>query len=204
MKSSKLVLTGVGLLGVATAFGATKPNVLFISVDDLKPNLGCYGDSKAITPNIDRIANNGMVFTNNHCQYAICGPTRASLLSGLRPDTIDVVSFKTKMRDLIPDLTTLPQHFMNNGYTSVGMGKIYDGRCCDGWDTQDRKSWSEPFIYSHAPKWLKPENEKNKILTECYDVPDNAYFDGDIADKGVKRLRDLAKSDKPFFFAFGM
>ena len=101
-----------------------KPNVLFIAVDDLKPLLGCYGYTKVKSPNIDELASSGMAFLNGHCQQAVCGPSRASLLTGLRPDTTKVWDLKTRMRDILPDVLTLPQHFKNNGYQVEGMGKI--------------------------------------------------------------------------------
>ncbi len=109
-----------------------RPNVLFIAVDDLKPMLGCYGDTVIKTPNIDRLASHGTVFLNAHCQQAICGPSRASLLTGLRPDATGIYDLQTKIRALTPDVVTLPQYFKNNGYQSVGLGKIFDPRNVEG------------------------------------------------------------------------
>ena len=86
----------------------SKPNVLFIAVDDLKTVLGCYGDKIIKTPNIDRLAKMGTVFLNNYCQQAVCGPTRASLLTGMRPDVTKIRDLHTKMRDINPDIVTLP------------------------------------------------------------------------------------------------
>jgi iduronate 2-sulfatase len=96
-----------------------KPNILFIAVDDLKPTMGVYGDSFAITPNIDAIAKNGTTFLNNHVQQAICGPSRASVLTGKRPDYTQVWDLKTKMRDINPNILTIPEHFKNNGYQTI-------------------------------------------------------------------------------------
>jgi iduronate 2-sulfatase len=205
-------LSAAGLAGVAVA--AAQPNVLFIPVDDLKPTLGCYGDPMAKTPNIDRIAARGMVFRNSQCQQAVCGPTRASLLTGLRPDTTRVWDLKTKMRDIIPDVVTLPQHFKNNGYTTVGMGKIFDGRCCDGWGSQDKISWSTPFqsvpgrlyankAYSSKMPSAKSNNQVQRPPFECADVPDNVYQDGNLGDVGAKHLARLLEEGKPFFLAVG-
>jgi iduronate 2-sulfatase len=87
------------LFGFATVSGADRPNVAFIALDDLKPALGCFGDALAKTPFIDRLASRGMVFANNHCQQAVCGPTRASLLTGLLPDRTRVWDLNTKMQD---------------------------------------------------------------------------------------------------------
>lgn len=116
--------------------------MLFIAVDDLKPSIGAYGDQMAITPNIDRLANVGTVFLNNHCQKAICGPSRASLMTGRRPDSIRVWRFLQRMREINPDTLTIPQHFMNQGYTTTAIGKIYDSRNVNG--QYDPESWSIP------------------------------------------------------------
>ena len=120
-----------------------KPNILFIAVDDLKPMLRCYGENQIISPNIDKLAATGTVFLNNHCQQAICGPSRASLMTGLRPDKTKVWDLKTKMRDINPDILTIPQYFKQMGYETTGVGKIYDFRCVD--DQMDEPSWSIPF-----------------------------------------------------------
>ena len=103
-----------------------KPNILFIAVDDLKPTLGAYNDNFANTPNIDAIADKGTTFLNNHVQQAICGPSRASVLTGKRPDYTQVWDLKTKMRDVNPDILTIPEHFKNEGYTTIGLGKIFE------------------------------------------------------------------------------
>ena len=122
----------------------SKKNILFIAVDDLKPSLGVYGDSFAKTPNIDELASLGTTFTNAHVQQAICAPSRVSLLTGLRPDLTEVWDLETQMRDRNPNILTLPQHFKNNGYKTVGMGKIFDNRSVD--KGLDKPSWSVPYI----------------------------------------------------------
>ena len=104
-----------------------RPNVLFIAIDDLRPALGCYGDKAAVTPNIDRLANRGMVFNRAYCQQAVCSPSRLSLLRGRRPDTIRVWDRATHFREAIPGIVTLPQHFRNQGYHTLSIGKIYHG-----------------------------------------------------------------------------
>ena len=111
-------------------------NVLFIAVDDLKPLIGAYGATQAHTPHIDRLAKRGIIFKNNHCQQAVCGPSRAI-----------VWDLKTTMLSILPDVVILPQYFMNHGYITRATGKIYDGRCIDngrGWVSQDVPSWSRP------------------------------------------------------------
>ena len=90
-------------------------NVLFIAVDDLRPQLGCYGDENAITPHIDHLAQQGMVFKRAYCQQAVCNPSRSSLMTGRYPDSIQIWDNATHFRDTTPDAVTLPQHFKNHG-----------------------------------------------------------------------------------------
>lgn len=123
---------------------AAKPNILFIAVDDLKPVLGCYGNKIIKTPNIDRLAKMGTVFLNNYCQQAVCGPTRASILTGLRPDVTKVRDLHTKMRDMNPNVVTLPEYFISQGYTTSGIGKIFHPSCVD--NKFDPQSWTIPFM----------------------------------------------------------
>ena len=144
-------IIAVSLLGLLSfspiiAQDKTKPNVIFIAVDDLKPLLGCYGNTLVKTPNIDRLAKMGTVFLNNYCQQAVCGPTRASLLTGMRPDYTKVRDLKTKMRDINPDILTLPQYFIGQGYTTSGVGKIFHPSCVD--KKVDPQSWSVPFFFA--------------------------------------------------------
>ena len=126
---------------------ARRPNVLFIAIDDLRPVLGCYGDQTAITPNIDRLAKRGALFNRAYCQPAVCCPSRLSLLTGLRPDTIKVWDLNTHFRDAMPKAVTLPQHFKNNGYHTRSIGKILHG---GGRPSKDPLSWSEAPLYDNV------------------------------------------------------
>ncbi|MEM7396478.1 MAG: sulfatase-like hydrolase/transferase, partial [Verrucomicrobiota bacterium] len=123
---------------------AARPHVLFIAVDDLRPALGCYGDPVAITPNIDRLAERGVVFNRAYCQEAVCSPSRLSLMTGRRPDTIRVWDLGTHFRDALPDVVTLPQHFKQYGYHTRSIGKVYHG---GGKPSKDPPSWSEPPLH---------------------------------------------------------
>jgi len=132
----------IGLLtGCSTSDGSKPPNILFIAVDDLRPELGCYGAEYVKSPSIDRLAENGILFKQSYCQSAVCNPSRASLLTGLRPDQIKVWDLRTDFRDTAPDVITLPQHFKNNGYHTVAIGKIYHNTL------PDSLSWSEPKLH---------------------------------------------------------
>ncbi|MAD58948.1 MAG: hypothetical protein CMB81_01270 [Flammeovirgaceae bacterium] len=163
-----------------------KKNILFIAVDDLKPSIGIYGDSFAKTPNIDKLAALGTTFTNAHVQQAICAPSRVSLLTGLRPDLTEVWDLETQMRDKNPSIITLPQYYKENGYKSVGMGKIFDNRSVD--KGLDKPSWSSPFIRVNVDHpihgntitgFQSPENKK--VLSE---IREKAIADG-IPNRGM-------------------
>lgn len=123
-----------------------KPNILFIAVDDLKPILGCYGNTLVKTPNIDRLANMATVFSSNYCQQAVCGPTRASIMTGKRPDYTKIWNLTTQMRDMNPDILTLPQYLISQGYETSGVGKIYHPSSAIG--GFDPVSWSIPYLKS--------------------------------------------------------
>ena len=208
----------------AAPAGPSRPNILFIAVDDLRPELGCYGRDYIKSPNIDRLARRGMVFNRAYCQQAVCSPTRSSLLTGTRPDTTKVWDLVTHFRTALPDVVTLPQHFKNSGYFVQGMGKIYHG----GFD--DPPSWSVPWQTPKASSYAKPENlaltkekiqgepdgkpakKKNKKQSsqgprgpafESGEVPDNYYQDGKVAELAVATLREIKQKNQPFFLAVG-
>lgn len=207
-----------------------QPNVLFIAVDDLRPTLGAYGDRTVKTPNIDRLARSGAVFLQTYAQVAVCNPSRASLLTGLRPDSLRVWDLATDFRDTLPNVVTLPQYFRQHGYLSVSVGKIYHNTI------PDPLSWSEPeykvpgFPYDPDAVYHGHENvtiqevRKAALIragrqasaidrfgqwylkanaTENEDLPDSAYYDGAQTDYAVRRLATLRDAGKPFFFAIG-
>lgn len=130
----------------------TSLNVLLIAVDDLRPELGCYGAKQIQSPNIDRFAKSAIRFERAYCQQAVCNPSRTSFMTGMRPDSIGVTGNHSHFRAKHPDIVTLPQHFKNHGYHAAAIGKIYHGVFPDGssktkWDTMgDPESWSEPAI----------------------------------------------------------
>jgi arylsulfatase A-like enzyme/GH35 family endo-1,4-beta-xylanase len=136
-------------------FGQNKKqlNVVFIAVDDLKPTIRSFGDAFAVTPNMDMLARKSTLFLNAHTQQAICSPSRISLLTGLRPDKTQVYDLKTKMRDKLPNVVTIPQHFKQMGYTTAGVGKIFDPRGVD--KQSDDVSWSLPYKRAHQLKYPK-------------------------------------------------
>ncbi len=201
--------------GVDAAEGGGRPNVVFIALDDLKPALGCYGDKLAKTPHMDRLAARGALFLNNHCQQAVCGPTRASLLTGLLPDRTRVWDLNTKMRDQVPGILTLPQHFKQNGYYTMGVGKLFDGRCVDSWGEQDAISWSAPYLesgggtmyanssYSQGRVPLDKRGELSRPSTENADAPDSVYKDYFSCERAIEELGRRVEAGDPFFLGLG-
>jgi len=181
-----------------------KPNVLFIAVDDLKPLFSAYGDRLAKTPGLDRLAREGVVFQNSYCQQAICGASRASLLTGMRPDRSRVWDLITDFRQVNPKAVSLPQYFKSNGYETAGMGKIY--HMSSTGPGHDAPSWSIPYRDAKTVKYVNTSDVKvdgKGKATECADVPDNTYHDGKLAEMAVQLLDSLSKNKKPFFLSVG-
>jgi iduronate 2-sulfatase len=203
------------LVCAVNAAGADRPNILFIMADDFRPELASYG-SPALTPNLDRLAQRGLRFERAYCQQAVCNPSRSSMLTGRRPDTLRLWNNGTHFRELNPDVTTLPLWFKEHGYVTRNVGKIFHN-----WHTKekgDRRSWSaDEFLYyenhgNDTPRVqgeLPPNHAKVRGgrgyaangLTECRDVPDEAYFDGRVAAEAVRVLGEI--KDQPFFLAVG-
>jgi len=195
------------------ALGATQDggrlNVLFISVDDLRPELGCAGDRDVMSPHIDALAARSLLFTRAYCQQAVCSPSRSSLLTGRRPDSTKVYDLVTHFRTALPDVVTLPQLFKQNGYQVQGLSKIYHP------GFEDAPSWTAPHRQPKVPgfgpeglallKRLKaeaPEGAKIRGLPwEAPDVADDALTDGATATMALDALEAL--KDKPFFLAVG-
>lgn len=200
---------GLGPLAAApSAFAAaSKPNVLFLAVDDLRPELGCYGHRTILTPHIDSLARRGLTFERAYCQQAVCSPSRTSLMTGARPDTTKVWDLVTHFRAALPGVVTLPQHFKRHGYFVQGIGKLYHG----GFD--DPPSWSVPWQTPQAIEYALPEPEESaaarkgtslrRAAFENADVPDNTYKDGQTAETAIAALRRLRGRPEPFFLAVG-
>ncbi|MBI5758968.1 MAG: sulfatase-like hydrolase/transferase [Planctomycetales bacterium] len=212
-----ILVTSLWLLGSIAAFAVettpstSRPNVLLICVDDLKPVLGCYGDKTVKSPNIDRLAARSVLFERAYCNQAVCSPSRNSLLVGLRPQTLGIYDLGTNFRRSRPDAVTLPQLFKQHGWRTEALGKIFH---VGHGNTEDSASWSVPHWKANVVAYALPASKAKEGLTreealfankpakdlprgaayEAADVPDNTYPDGALADEAIRRLRNVAES----------
>ncbi|MCK5332190.1 MAG: sulfatase-like hydrolase/transferase, partial [Candidatus Marinimicrobia bacterium] len=186
-----------------------RPNILFIAVDDLRPQLNCYGHQQMISPNIDRLAAQGMIFRRAYCQVPVCGASRASLLMGRRPTRSRFLDFTTRADVDCPNELSLPGYLKANGYHTISNGKIFHHK--DDYSG----SWSE-LPWRPQGDWAKrgylSEVNKKYVIDnkgaygsayENADVPDNVYSDGKVTDKSITDLRKLKNTYKPFFLGVG-
>jgi iduronate 2-sulfatase len=192
---------------------AAKPmNVLFIVIDDLRPEVGCYGNDSMITPNIDRLAAKGVKFNRAYCQYPVCNPSRSSFLTGKRPDELGIVSNLVSLRKKWPNIVTLPQLFRNNGYYTAGLGKIlHVGLDESGEQTLFRDSASFEFSYKAIGNSPAIGNKGEGRKAGDGSIPwckwlaaeggDEAQPDGMIATEAVRLLDE--NHDRPFFISVG-
>ncbi|HEY5914177.1 MAG TPA: sulfatase [Verrucomicrobiae bacterium] len=226
----RFVLAGALLAGLftdaASAAPPSKPNILLICVDDLKPLLGCYGDQRIKSPSIDRLARRGVLFERAFANQAVCAPSRNALMTGRRPTTLGIYDLGTNFRRADPDAVTLAQYFKQQGWRTEALGKIFH---VGHGNHEDPVSWSVPHWgpkTGPAGGYVLPENRppqstrEEALFTnmpyseavklprgapvECADVPDDAYGDGKIAAEAIRRLRSAKdKPDQPFFLAVG-
>ena len=227
----KSVLAIVVLLLCQGFAAAEQPNVLFVSVDDMRPEIGCYGNSEIRTPNFDQFAATGTTFLKAYCQSAVCAPSRASVMTGLRPDSTRVWDLRGKFRINLPDVVTIPQHFHKHGYHTVSMGKIFHNHMPDrvSFDEPDLRpaKYMTPELIDREPESFYHDEGLNKelaevrerrlamnpkryadgwaygVATESFDGPDNQFYDGAQTDLAIEKMRELKDKDKPFFLALG-
>lgn len=213
MKKMIALLVLIPVLLGSASIQPKKMNVLFIIADDLNCNIGAYGHYLVKTPNIDQFAREGLMFNNAYCTFPLCAPSRASFMTGLYPDQTGLKDLNTLVRERVPDVITMPQTFMNNGYISARVGKLYHygnpGEIgTPGHD--DPPSWNitvnprgrdkdeEDKIFSLIPgrfgatlSWMEAEGE------------DEEQTDGIVATEAIKLLEQFSKEDKPFFLGVG-
>lgn len=195
---------------------AERPNVLFIAVDDLKPLLGCYGDRRIRTPNIDRLAARGVRFDLAYCNQAVCAPSRMALLTGLRPQTLGIYDFGRSFRQVRPDAVTMPQFFKEHGWRTASLGKVFH---IGHGNRDDAPSWSEPSVKGEVIGYLTFAGDSREAALfsnrpaaglprgpawEAPEVADEAYPDGRLAREAVKRITAAKDGGvQPWFLALG-
>jgi arylsulfatase A-like enzyme len=202
-------------------------NVLLIIADDLRPQLGAYGDRQVKSPQLDRFAKTALRFERAYVQSAICSPSRNSFLSGLRPATTGLRGFGRTLRSAVPDVITLPQHFKNNGYHTAAIGKVFHFYAETGLGGEDDPaSWSVPLQMPTRPVWgpvqdklrldrIAAARAAGKVFNHSHDWPrgdmwdapdvaDDELQDGEIATRAIAALRERAQHrNEPFFLAVG-
>ena len=185
-------------------------NVLFIVIDDLRGDLGCYGAKDVQSSNIDRLAAKGVRFNRAYVQWTFCNPSRSSLLTGLRPDSTGVFDNLVPLRTKLPDVVTLPQLFRQNGYFTAGLGKIIhaglDPKTSKNVPFQDAKSWDDCRNFEATATGLKGEGRRltpmpGPISWLSAEGGDDDQPDGQLAAAAVKVLEE--NRNKPFFLGVG-
>lgn len=192
----------------------SKPNVLFLICDDLNCDLGCYGHPQVQSPHIDQLAKRGVRFQNAYCQFPLCGPSRASFMTGMYPDQTLVHRNAIYIREHVPNVKTIPQMFRDNGYFATRVGKIYHYNVPKHIGTgghDDPYSWNQTFnprgrdvddedlIFS-----LTPGSYGGTLSWLAADGTDEEQTDGIAADIAIEQLQKFAKSKQPFFLAVGL
>jgi len=208
------------------------PNILFIIVDDLRPELGCFGNSLIKTPNIDKLAEKSMIFTNAFCHIGISAPARASMMTGLRPDSTRVWHLEDKFRKNLPDVLTIPQYLHQFGYYTVGIGKIFhnhmpDSVSFDEPDLRPAKYRTEDMIQRDAESFYYDESLQKELdsvrnerlrkdpnayaggwaygrSVECSDAPDSSFYDGAQTLLTIESMKRLKGRKEPFFLTLGL
>lgn len=191
-----ILYTAIPCMAVDRSQSKNNPNIIVFVIDDLRPELGCYGHSDIITPNIDAVAADGIRFSNAYAQQALSGPSRMCLLTGNRPETLGIYSLYTPLRSVHKDMITMPQYFKQNGYVTVSIGKVYHHY------TDDIPSW-HIHIPKEKEKWIYSKGTANdKPPYECAEVDDEEYPDGKVVKNSVRILNEI--KDKKFIMFIGL
>ncbi len=202
-----LAMSRCSLGGEGSRAVGQRPNVLFLVVDDLRPQLGCYGHARMISPNIDRLASEGVTFLRSYCQVPVCGASRASVLTGVRPTRERFISYDVWAEKDLPGALSLAKHFRNHGYYTISNGKVFHHQtdCRNGWSEESwrpKGTWRN-YLLEQNIKLAEENPSQAGPAYEAADASDNAYFDGMIADKGISDLRRVKDRGEPFFLALG-
>jgi len=236
MMISRILSAGAAVLPLLAAGSdsgtpAGRPNVLFISIDDLRPELGCYGVKEIRTPNLDRLARAGVLFTRAYCQDAVSAPSRASVMTGYRPDKSMVWTLREKFRVQRPEVVTMPQYFKKYGYHTVSIGKIFhnhmpDSVSFDEPDLRPAAYLTKNMIDRDAESFYFDEEINRELdsvhlerlrknpkayaggwaygrATEIADCGDEELYDGAQTVLALETLKRLKDRDEPFYLALG-
>ncbi|MBB6462387.1 sulfatase-like hydrolase/transferase [Flammeovirga kamogawensis] len=216
-KSNKMIYTrnqGEWVDGQLEALfpSSKRKNILFLVVDDLNTDLVAFNNSEVQTPVIDKLAEEGIKYLNAQCSYPVCGPSRASFLTGTYPERNGVTNLSNLLPDIAPDLTTLPELLSKNGYRTAAVGKVFDPRNVD--DGHYNAAWTED--YTAPSKYIYPEEYGDFVGGNSYRVTDgtsyeigpegvgdDGYQDGQFSEHAVATLEELGASSQPFFLAVG-
>ncbi len=186
-----------------------KPNFLVIFVDDLRPQLGAYGHSQMMSPNIDKLASEGLLFERAYCQVAVCGASRASIMTGVRPTRNRFLTYHTYADQDLPGHLSLPRYLKESGYYTISLGKVYHH------NDDDTGAWTKKPWRPGALNWRDYIMEENIEISKNHEdgralpweigmnVQYNDYFDGQTADSAIASLKFLKQQDQPFFLAVG-
>ena len=186
-----------------------KQNILFISIDDFRPKISSYGETKMITPNIDKLASEGLQFNNAYTNIAVCGASRASIMTGIRPSEKRFNDFSTRASVDTPNAIPLNRIFKENGYETISYGKIYHHKddFQEYWTEKDggqiQSDFQDPISIARIENAERGEYGKKQPTFEYPDVDDYAYNDGKITKRAINKLKALKSENKPFFMAIG-
>ena len=190
-----------------------KPNIIFIIADDLNCDIGAYGNAIIKTPHIDELSRQGILFENAHNQYPLCGPSRASFMTGMYTDQTKMTRNNMYIRNSIPDVITMGQRFRQQGYQSIRIGKIfhYDNPSAIGTSgTDDPYSWDQtvnPYgrdkIEEYKINTLSPRKYGGTLSWLAAKGTDEEYTDGIVASEAIEYLDQFSKNGQPFFLAVG-
>ena len=194
---------------VATVTKDSKQNILFIAIDDFRPKIHTYGESKMITPNIDKLASEGLQFDNAYTNIAVCGASRSSIMTGIRPSQSRFNDYSTRASVDEPNAIPLNQIFKDNGYETISYGKIYHhlDDFKEHWTDVDggarQFDFQDPASIERVNNAERGEYGKKNLIVEYPDVDDYAYNDGKITKNAISKLKSLKEENKPFFMAIG-
>tara|TARA_B110000902_G_scaffold10929_1_gene13181 strand:- start:1086 stop:2501 length:1416 start_codon:yes stop_codon:yes gene_type:complete len=185
-----------------------KPNIIFIAVDDLRPQLNCYGKSQIISPNIDYLASNSYTYENAVCNFPVCGASRASLLTGLRPNKNRFKSFRTRMDEDADDVLTIGEWFKSNDYFTLSLGKIshHTNDSPESWSIpawRGEKNWRD---YQTKENIFAAKTNDNNGAAKAFEIGENLnddYGDTKMVNKAIEKLDELTEKEQPFFMALG-